>query len=212
MSISISTVFSSSLSSSLASIDAPYTPPRLLDSFLSNRDCDLLMNVASKKGFFDSTILGRRNKDRKSKTCWLKLGEDPIIFEIYQKILDIFPTTTLQNLESIQVAHYDEGGYFDDHFDQCIPNQNKSEECQQELAHYGGPRWCTVLIYLNDGYEGGETSFPRLDLSFKGKKGDALVFHTLDESRKAIHPLSLHRGCLVSKGQKWIANVWIRLL
>ena len=34
----------------------------------------------------------------------------------------------------------------------------------------------TLLLYLNDDYQGGETDFPELNWKFKGRKGDALWF------------------------------------
>ena len=39
-----------------------------------------------------------------------------------------------------------------------------------------GQRIITFLIYLNDDYEGGETVFTELDLSYKGNTGDGMFF------------------------------------
>lgn len=63
-----------------------------------------------------------------------------------------------------------------------------------------GQRVATVLVYLNDGYEGGETAFPRLDWSFKGKLGDALIFWNLDVAGER-EMNSLHAGRPVTKGE-----------
>ena len=43
-----------------------------------------------------------------------------------------------------------------------------------------GQRAATFLIYLNDGYEGGATQFPRLDWQYRGGRGDALLFSNTD--------------------------------
>ena len=68
-----------------------------------------------------------------------------------------------------------------------------------------------MILYLNptEDYEGGETEFVRLKKKIKLKQGDALVFYNLDENRN-VRQDSLHRGCQVKTGEKWIANVWVR--
>ena len=72
----------------------------------------------------------------------------------------------------------------------------------------------TVIAYLNDVQEGGETGFPELGINVPPKKGDTLVFHnTLQEDVAAyprINPRSLHGGMPVIKGEKWMVNLWFR--
>ena len=78
----------------------------------------------------------------------------------------------------------------------------------------GGQRMITVIAYLNDVEEGGETGFPELGIDIPPKKGDAVVFHnTLPIDAGAhpkIHPRSLHGGMPVLKGEKWMVNLWFR--
>ena len=38
----------------------------------------------------------------------------------------------------------------------------------------------TASVYINDGYEGGETIFDRIGVSAKGSAGDCLVFRNVD--------------------------------
>jgi hypothetical protein len=52
----------------------------------------------------------------------------------------------------------------------------------------------TVLFYLNDGFEGGETKILDWDVVVVPKKGSALVF---------THAI-LHEGCAVSSGAKYV--------
>jgi len=73
----------------------------------------------------------------------------------------------------------------------------------------GGQRVATFLVYLNDGYEGGETSFPRLDYRFKGATGDALVFANV-EPNGAPDPRTMHAGTPTTRGEKWLLSQWIR--
>lgn len=77
------------------------------------------------------------------------------------------------------------------------------------LPEAGNQRVWTMILYLNEGYLGGETLFPRLGLSVRAHKGDALLFrNVLDDGRPA--DLAMHQGKPVERGQKWICTRWIR--
>jgi predicted 2-oxoglutarate/Fe(II)-dependent dioxygenase YbiX len=52
----------------------------------------------------------------------------------------------------------------------------------------------TFMVYLNEGFEGGETDFPDLETRIVPKTGMALLFQ---------HPL-LHEGCEVLSGTKYV--------
>jgi prolyl 4-hydroxylase len=67
----------------------------------------------------------------------------------------------------------------------------------------------TVLVYLNDGYEGGETRFTTSGLSVSGKTGDAIVFNNVTPDGAPDHA-SQHAGLPVRDGVKWLATRWIR--
>ena len=78
-----------------------------------------------------------------------------------------------------------------------------------ELVRQQGQRLVTALIYLNDGFEGGETDFPRLNWRFKGAAGDALIFWNVTASG-ALEKASLHAGLPPTRGEKWIYSKWVR--
>jgi prolyl 4-hydroxylase len=69
-------------------------------------------------------------------------------------------------------------------------------------------RVMTALVYLNDGYEGGETLFVKSGLKVKGRKGDVLVFHSVTADG-AFDPMSEHAGLPVVSGTKYLASRWI---
>ncbi len=73
----------------------------------------------------------------------------------------------------------------------------------------GGAARRHLLIYLNDGYEGGETEFPRLGIRHKARKGDGLLFWNVDEDG---HPdqRMLHAGLPPTRGEKWVLSQWLR--
>jgi prolyl 4-hydroxylase len=77
------------------------------------------------------------------------------------------------------------------------------------IAGASNQRIRTVLVYLNQGFDGGETVFPELSLSVGPTAGDALVFDNL-RSDGAPDPRMRHAGLPVRTGVKWLATRWIR--
>ena len=112
----------------------------------------------------------------------------------------------LMHLEPSNVLHYDPGQEYRPHFDFVAAEDEHN--FQRELAVMG-QRVCTFLVYLNDGYDGGETDFPRLDWRYKGKTGDALIFWNVSAKGERERD-SIHAGLPVTKGEKWLFSQWIR--
>ena len=73
--------------------------------------------------------------------------------------------------------------------------------------HLHGQRLATVILYLNEPEQGGDTAFVDRDLRVTPTKGNAVFFSYLsaDASSK-----TLHAGLPVLAGEKWIANKWLR--
>jgi prolyl 4-hydroxylase len=67
----------------------------------------------------------------------------------------------------------------------------------------------TVIVYLNEGFDGGETDFPELGIRTLGGKGDALIFRNASPAGEA-DLRTRHAGLPVTQGVKWIASRWIR--
>ncbi|WP_066721112.1 prolyl hydroxylase family protein [Sphingomonas pituitosa] len=67
----------------------------------------------------------------------------------------------------------------------------------------------TVLLYLNEGFAGGETRFELLGIDVVARGGDALVFDNVLEDGRP-DPRSRHAGLPVRAGAKWVATRWIR--
>ncbi len=108
-------------------------------------------------------------------------------------------------MESFAVLHYAPGEEASDHFDFLDPS---IPAYAAEIAELG-QRVATCLLYLNDGYEGGETEFPRLGIRHRGGKGDALIFFSAD-AVGTPDPRSLHAGRPPTAGEKWVLSQFIR--
>jgi prolyl 4-hydroxylase len=111
----------------------------------------------------------------------------------------------LQSLESTSILHYAPGEEFSSHYDfldTSVPG------FAREVASKG-QRVATFLVYLNDDYAGGETEFPLLDISYRGRGGDALLFWNVDESDEP-DPRTRHTGTPPTSGEKWVLSQWVR--
>jgi prolyl 4-hydroxylase len=120
--------------------------------------------------------------------------EDPVIAAINRRIAALSGTAPA-NGEPLQILRYRPGGEYRAHMDALPAEANQ--------------RVYTLLVYLSDGYEGGETHFLRTGLSYRGRAGDALLFRNVTEDGQA-DPMSQHAGLPVTRGLKQIASRWIR--
>jgi prolyl 4-hydroxylase len=188
----------------LTDMNAPYTEPVVYPNLISSQEAEYIINT-SLSHFKDSTIVsGKDLSVRKSQTNTLN-NNDPTIHSIIERICNIV-NYPIENVEPIQVVKYDSDGYYNAHYDSCPDN---NDFCRSFVAN-GGQRVITVVIYLNDDFSGGHTTFIHLKKDFKPTKGSGLIFYSMDKNNTRTHPLSLHEGSPLTKGTKYIANVWIR--
>ncbi|KAM7294886.1 prolyl 4-hydroxylase subunit alpha-1-like [Ixodes scapularis] len=112
--------------------------------------------------------------------------------------------------EPYQLANYGTGGHYLPHHDYLYDVYEDSDETDDfsRLPSYGD-RLATLMIYMSDVEEGGATVFPKLGVRLTPKKGDAAFWWNLKTSG-AVEKLTLHAGCPVLYGNKWIANKWFR--
>jgi len=108
-------------------------------------------------------------------------------------------------MEPMSVLHYATGEQFAPHFDFIDPlNRQLADDLAQK-----GQRQATVLVYLNDDFEGGETEFCDLDLRHRGRKGDALLFWNVTPEGLPDRR-TRHAGLPPARGEKWLLSQWIR--
>jgi prolyl 4-hydroxylase len=120
--------------------------------------------------------------------------EDPLIHALNRRIA-VASATGIAQGEPLQVLRYKPGDQYRTHFD-AIPG-------------FANQRILTMIVWLTDGYEGGETFFPTSGLKVRGRAGDAILFRNAgDDGRR--DPDAAHAGLPVTAGQKWIASRWIR--
>jgi prolyl 4-hydroxylase len=120
--------------------------------------------------------------------------ENPAVHALNRRLAAASGTAPEQG-EPLQVLRYRPGGEYKPHFD-AIPG-------------FGNQRAMTMLVWINDDYEGGETHFPTPGLKLKGRAGDAILFRNIGKDGRR-DPASGHAGLPVTAGEKLIASRWIR--
>jgi prolyl 4-hydroxylase len=162
-------------------------------------ECDFLMEVAE-PGFHASTVVDAQGRDvpdplRSSDGAPLHwMIEDPAINALNRRLAAV-SGAAYEQAEAMLILRYRPGQEYRRHFD-ALPGLDNQ-------------RILTALVYLNDGYAGGETEFPRAALKIRGERGDAIVFQNTQGDGRA-DPMSEHAGLPVTQGVKYLASRWIR--
>lgn len=110
----------------------------------------------------------------------------------------------IQHFEAPMILHYEVGQQITPHFD-FIDAQaaDYAEQIRQQ-----GQRMVTYLLYLNDSYEGGETTFPKLGIVNHGSIGSGLYFINAHSDLSPDRRM-LHTGSPPTRGEKWIVSQFI---
>jgi len=187
-------------------------PPKEFPNLLTKEECRQLIDIATKKGL-DSSPVWKNEGDggsyadtasRSSQQVWFGDEEDALVKKV-SKISQRLTGFSLDKHEKLQVAHYQKEGKFNEHFDACI-NGKDSANCKA-MNHNAGQRRTTLIIYLNDDFEGGETEFVTTGQKIKPETGKGLLFWNTDDAEEVIQS-SKHRGNPVLSGEKWICTKW----
>jgi prolyl 4-hydroxylase len=181
-----------------------------IPDFLSDEECRALI-ANSGISMAESLVLdeadGRhlRTASRSSRGGAIQRGANELVRRIESRISRLTALPVAHG-EDLQLLQYGVGGEYRPHFDYFDP---ATEGGAQMLAR-GSQRLATVILYLCDVEVGGATLFPELSLAFTPMKGAALMFASLGPDG-ALLQSSLHCGCPVTSGEKWIATKWLRL-
>lgn len=132
-------------------------------------------------------------------TNWIPLPSDLVanthtaIEQLYNDQLIEKYKQPIKNIELTQFLHYTVGGKYDIHNDsEDFVNGKLTRVCERDVS---------VLVYLNDDYEGGELEFPDWGLTLKPKKGTLIAFPSYIEFSHRVHP--------VTKGERFTLVSWI---
>jgi hypothetical protein len=135
---------------------------REIPGFLSDDECAHLIARADPVMRRSKVVAeGTRSRgqiDRDSSTAFLDQRGDRVVRDIKLRTAAVVDAP-VENQERIQVTHYLE--------DQCYELHHDALRTANVELGESGDRIHTLIIYLNDDYEGGATYFPRIRLRIR---------------------------------------------
>ena len=173
---------------------------QLFRGAFSHKECDYLLRLEKpdyKPAYVIDPTSGIERVDpvrtsEETHVHWLI--ENPLI-HVFNRRLAAISGTRVHQGEPLQILRYRPGQHYRRHYD-FIPGADNQ-------------RVLTALLYLNEDYTGGETAFPRLDLTVRGRMGDVLLFRNRRTDGGREEDME-HAGLPVLSGVKHIATRWIR--
>ncbi len=172
--------------------------------FLSVDECQILINSVSERlePSTVSTMDGKKilHRERTSYGAYFEEKEFPKLAEKIRSFISSFTKLPFENQEKLTVLRYEKDQQFTTHHD-CF-----STECK--YIKYGGQRVVSVIIYLNQEFEGGETRFPMFNFNVVPKTGMIVIWNNMINGR--VNSLMKHAGKPVKNGIKWIITTWVR--
>ncbi|NXB91940.1 P4HA3 hydroxylase, partial [Vidua chalybeata] len=178
----------------------------LYHDFITDAEAETIKGLAGP--WLQRSVVASGEKQQKaeyriSKSAWLKDTADPVVRALDRRIaavtgLDLRPPYA----EYLQVVNYGLGGHYEPHFDHATSTKSPLYRMKS------GNRIATVMIYLSAVEAGGSTAFIYANFSVPVVKNAALFWWNLRRNGNGDGD-TLHAGCPVLAGDKWVANKWI---
>ncbi|KAL9181996.1 hypothetical protein ACHAXT_012339 [Thalassiosira profunda] len=185
-----------------------------IDDFLSDEECDKLIELGEAKGYKRSTeyrdtgnvdgspeFVEAESRTSTNTFCNKKCAEDPIVKGVIERMAKLTGIPS-PNYESLQLVKYQEGQFYQQHHDYT----------EIHLGYPYGPRILTIFFYLNAVASGGGTKFEELGFTVEPTRGTALIWPSVTNADlEALDEWTWHEALPVDKGVKFGANTWIHL-
>lgn len=185
------------------------------DNFLTDEECQHLIELGHMHGYKRSTDVGKKNADgsfgvsvgngRTSENAWCDTKSgcrfDPIAARVMQRISNVTGIPA-QNNEDLQLLKYEVGQYYRAHHDYI----------RHQKDRHSGPRMLTFFLYLTEVEEGGATRLNNLGIDITPKRGRALLWPSVtNHDPSSVDSRTKHEALAVLKGTKFAANAWIHM-
>jgi hypothetical protein len=181
---------------------------RTVAAMVSEAECEWLISASKprlERAMVHSNESGEQGVDpgRTNSFALFNFVDLDVVVEMIRTRIAATIGAPLPCLEVSQVLRYGPGEEFAPHCDFLDPQAHGPELARR------GQRAATLLVYLNEDFEGGETSFPQLRIEHRGKTGDALLFSNVDPAGMP-NPRTKHAGRPPTRGVKWLFSQWVR--
>lgn len=183
-------------------------PERLCDApemlryrrLLTPAECEHLARVGAERlepGLVTDPRTGKQIADpiRTSFAAVVGPTSEDLVVQALNRRIAMASSTAPEQGEPLQILRYAPGQQYRLHSD--------------ALPRVSNQRIKTALAYLNQGFSGGETSFPELNITIEPGGGDLLVFSNVQADGEPDWR-ARHAGLPVVQGVKWLATRWIR--
>lgn len=186
-----------------------YTIPQFCDA----DECKAIITACENSQNFKRSKVGQGDvhTGRTSASCQLSslgVGNYDAIVSRAARLFGVGPS----QVEGLQVAKYQQGQEYKPHHDFFNNGDPKIDRTQQRMG--------TIVVYLNNDFDAGETSFPELGVTRKGENvGDALVWRNCDivspaaagdKDEVLCYNNTLHAGTPPVSGVKYVLTIWLR--
>jgi prolyl 4-hydroxylase len=176
----------------------------IVRDFLSPAECVQVIALIDKDRVPSGLLADTPDPEfRTSESCNLRLT-DPINILVERKI-NALTGIEPSHGETIQGQRYAKGQQFKEHHDFFYT----SEPYWPEQERQGGQRTWTAMIFLNEPEGGGQTHFPKANVRVTPRTGNLLAWNNLDALGQP-NTFSLHTGCPVDAGVKYVITKWYR--
>ena len=170
---------------------------RILHNFLSKEEAERIIELATP--YYHRSSTARAGSDDKRTSHSATLPSSDAVVSALRNRISFYCGYPEPNIEPLQAVRYHPGEFYKPHHDYY----NACETWQAGNRHF------TFLIYLNQVEGGGETSFPRLNITITPKAYSALVFNNCLDNGEPDER-SLHEGVAPTSGTKYAINGWVR--
>ena len=140
---------------------------------------------------------------RTSESCNMD-PHHPLVKQVEDKINGLIGIDPVQ-AETIQGQRYAVGQQFKTHHDFF----HTDEPYWPEMERCGGQRTWTAMVFLNAPDGGGHTAFEQAGIRVAPRPGNLIAWNNLNAAGKP-NLASMHRGCPVTAGVKYIITKWYR--
>jgi prolyl 4-hydroxylase len=182
----------------------------VMHNFISIEECEEMLAYSWQNLKLSDVISndgkGQKHEGRTGSNTWLKHDASPLIGNVAKRISQMV-RMSLENAEPFQIVHYGEGQKYDYHHDSF---DESDETYNEDYVKTGGQRIVTVLGYLRDVPQGGETGFCYHGLSVQPKAGTVVSWYNVNKETNERDERSQHAGLPVIIGEKYAFNLWFR--
>ena len=181
-----------------------------LENFVAPEECERLIYHGQQRGY-ESSLTLQTNPDgtvediphpsRNSKTTWCleECITDPLALTVIERI-EKLTGIPRNNSEALQLLQYGPNQFYRTHHDYL----------EHHLERPQSVRIVTIFLYLNDVKVGGQTNFPRLNLTVSPKRGRAVMWPNVRNDDPIADDLRTeHESMDVKEGIKYGANAWL---